>query len=446
MKRIILAAFCVIFTVGLFAQKALIIHKKDGTKIEIPFKGINEFQFVGKAIVNDDDYTSISNLTLHSGVNLDVTFTVNNHSDDPYIKTEKDLYGSSWGVLYSTTPNVTIENGELIEINGGTSNTTVSSMDILFGESKNTDNLVNGKIVDLEHETTYYIRSFILDNKNNKYFYSKEVNINTGKPAMIYYGVTADPSQYAETGYVMPTDSAWASFAERFPYFTVKGSCKDVILECWHSYMNKNIAKLKSQCSTIYECCDGMLYILDNIGDDFCKYALDLYDDAFTMAGYTENTTLNACNETSPVRITCDATWNIPNNCYWEYTGLVKTSNQYVETTFDKPLLSNYYYKIEITFAPDVTGADTLPTKYNVIFRGLNESGKEKKLMQVNNQVTNAQSVTIATLDSVSTGNYGKASIEIKQSAARKDTEYSRILRIAQIKVTPIGPMKKDDE
>ena len=59
MKRYIIAAWCIIFSLGLYAQKALIIHKKDGTKIEIPTQGIDEFYFTGKAVVNDGDYTQI---------------------------------------------------------------------------------------------------------------------------------------------------------------------------------------------------------------------------------------------------------------------------------------------------------------------------------------------------------------------------------------------------
>lgn len=447
MKRIILATLCVIFSVGLFAQKALIIYKKDGTKIEYPIKGISGFDFVGKGVVNDDDYTSISNVTLHSGVYLDITFTVNNHFDNPWIDTRDDSYGSSWGVLYSTTPNVTIENGELIDVRWGkVSGRNVNSLDILFGESKKINGITNWMGLDLEYETTYYIRSFIKDAANNKYFYSKEVSVNTGKPAMIYYGVTADPAQYAETGYVMPTDNAWLSFSERFPYFYEDGYYES-ILDIWHKYLTpQRIASIKSQCSTVYECREGMLYILDNIDDDFGKYAFDLYDDTFTMDGYTEDATLMYCDETSPTYVTCDATWNIPNNCYWEYKGNAKTSNQAVKIPFSQPLMSSLYYNVEITFAPDVSGADTLPTKYDVSIYGLTKKNASKKIMQVRNQETNVGAVTVATLDSIKVPCFGEAYVEIKQNAGRREVIYSRILRIAQIKVIPIGAMNKDDE
>ena len=115
MKRIILTSLCAIFTLGLFAQKALIIHKTDGTKVEIPMSAVQGFAFGGKAIVNDDDYVQLTDVQLHSGVALDMTFGINLHTDDPHLcAVENPQYGEDWGVLYATTPEVTIENGELV--------------------------------------------------------------------------------------------------------------------------------------------------------------------------------------------------------------------------------------------------------------------------------------------------------------------------------------------
>ena len=115
MKRIFLAGLCAIFSMGLFAQKALIIHKTDGTRLEIPMEAVKGFDFKAKAIVNDGDYTQIANTTLHSGEQLDITFTAEFHTEDPFISKETPCYGENWGILYATTPNVTVENGELLQ-------------------------------------------------------------------------------------------------------------------------------------------------------------------------------------------------------------------------------------------------------------------------------------------------------------------------------------------
>ena len=117
MKRVFLTIFCAIFALGLFAQKVMIIHKTDGTKIEMPIESVKGFDFLGKAQVNDGDYTQISNIRLHSGVNLDIVFDVDFHAEDPYISAVKvPVYGEDWGILYSTSPNVTVENATLMRL------------------------------------------------------------------------------------------------------------------------------------------------------------------------------------------------------------------------------------------------------------------------------------------------------------------------------------------
>ncbi len=450
MKRIISAALCVIFSVGLFAQNAIIIHMKDGTKKEFPIKAVGGLDFVGKAKVNDGEYTSISGTNLYSGANLDIKLTVAFHTDDPFIGEATPQYGNNCGVLYSTTPNVTIETGELIQMTdnriSAVTNLANASFDAVLGNSAIFEEIKNSYPVDLEFETTYYFRSFVrnMGSSGPEYFYSNEVSVNTGKPSMAYYGVTVDPASYAETGYIMPTDSAWASFAERYPYFTVKDGCKDAISECWHFYMKENIATLKSQCSTVYECREGTLYILDNISDDFGDFALEFYKKEFTTIGFTED-----YRDANDVVIICDTTWGFIGNRYYEYRPIAETSLPEATIKLGEPLLANYNYKFEIMLAPDVTGADTLATKYSINFKCLNEVGKKVIHSIAKNQITNIESATVATIDSISTGNFGEASIVVKASASRKEIrnkEYSTTLRIAQIKVIPMGPINKDEE
>ena len=451
MKRIILATLCVIFSVGLFAQKALIIYKKDGTKMEIPLKRIEGFEFVGKGLVHDGEYISLSNMQLHSGVNLDATFTVNFHSDNPYIKEATPSYSNNWGILYSTTPNVTIESGELIQLDNSQTNTLSNlangSVNALIGKSSSLSGLTNRNPINLEYETTYYIRAFVRSEVSNnvvKHFYSNEISINTGKPSMAYYGVTVDPAEYTETGYILPTDNAWASLAERYSYFTVKGSCKDALANVWRIYMLENIASIKSQCNTVYECREGMLYILDNIDDNFMEYALEYYNKEFTTRAWTEDYT-NA----NLYPYLCDTTWNIQDKTYYEYKAISKMAKPAVTVPLSQPLLADYNYKVEITFVPDVAGADTLPTKYDFAFYGLNEKAKSTKLVEVKNQLTDAGKVTVASFDSISTKSFGEASIDISVNASLSELRnnvYTNTIRISSIKVIPVGPINKDEE
>lgn len=447
MKRIIITALCVTLTVALFAQKSLIIHQKDGTKIEIPINAINSFNFVGKAIVNDNDYTSLSNVTLRSDANLCISLTANFHSEDPYIHKDTPIYGENWGILYSTTPNITVESGTLLRPNADQTSVVTNIANGSFSTQLGKSNKPTIYDINLEYETDYYIRSFVRRPGNNgiysdEYFFSKEVKVNTGKPAMAYYGVTADPEKYARTGYIMPTDSAWASLSERAPYFS-----KDSLLEVWNDYLTaERIAAIKPQCNTVYNCCDGTLYMLDNIADDFIEYAINLYADEYIMTGYTANTLY--CSEEGATLYECDETWNVPNNRYWEYQPMSRTSCPQARFTFSKPLYANYNYKVEITFAPNAIQSDTLPTKYNVSFYGMNAENKLKKLYEIKELQTNVYSTTVTTLDSISAPGFGMAELRIQAKGTRTEIVNKKllnVLRIAQIKVTAIGPCIKQD-
>lgn len=453
MKRIFLAGFCTIFSMGLFAQKALIIHKTDGSKLEIPMEAVTGFEFKGKAIVNDDDYTRITKTTLHSGKELDITFTAEFHTDDPFILKNPPTYGENWGILYATIPNVTIETGELLQPIKGQSLTIEDfergTIDVQFGESKSSLGNHILSSVDLEYKTTYYFRTFVRRSSNSdiyeeEYFYSKEQSVYTDKPTMLYYGATIDPTHYAQTGYVMPSDSAWMSLAERYPYIAVRGTCADLIKEHWNEYLTpERIAALKPQCATTYECSDGTLYILDSIGDDFAQYAINLYDDEFTTSGYTEDYS----QITTDTLIECEASWNVPNNRYWEYKPIIVTGNPDPTIKLSKPLMANYNYTIEIMFAPDITQTDTLPSKFNLTFEYTSENGKLKRMILGKDLQTNDQLGTVFTFDSLSVGGFGEVSLEFKgRVATRENQYYSRTLRIAQIKVTPLGIKEEGEE
>lgn len=448
MKRIILAGLCALFSVGLFAQKALIIHKTDGTKLEIPMESISGFGFSGKSVVNDDDYTKIAGLALHSGTELNITFSVLFNTDDPYLTMSEPVYGEDWGILYATSPDVTVENGALLQLTAdqqlAVRNLSNATVEVLLGESKTFDNIASLETVDLDFETTYYVRSFVRRPANSgiyeeTYFYSKEQSIYTDKPTMLYYGAHVNPALYAQ-GYVMPSDGAWVSLAERYPHLAVGGTCAEIFIEHWNEYLtSERIASLKPLCTTTYECCDGMLYLLDSISDDFARYAIDLYDDEFTTAGYSED-----CKNTFDTLIECDASWNVSNNRYWEYKPSTPTARPNVIVKLSKPLLADYNYTIEVELAPDVTQTDTLPSKFRVRLEYTDEEGKIRTQTLGNNLLTNDQLGTIVTFDSLSVGGFGEASLEFSVIVTSREKEYSRSLRIAQIKAIPLGPKEEE--
>lgn len=455
MKRIILTSLCAIFTLGLFAQKALIIHKTDGTKVEIPMSAVQGFAFGGKAIVNDDDYVQLTDLQLHSGTVLDITLGVSFHTDDPYLSAiESPLYGEDWGVLYATTPDVSMENGELLPLADDKisvlRNLTYGSLEgILFGESKTLNGLKNPSPTELEFETTYYFRAFVRrpasDGSEETYFYSKEQSLYTDKPTMLYYGVEVNPALYAESGYVMVSAEAWTAFMAQHPHFAGGEPAMDIFSEVWSEYLTKQrVEQLKTQCTTVYECCDGTIYVLDAVGEDFAQYLLVYCNQPIIMSGYADKEHYENAIQT---HVKCSEALNVPNNEYWEYKSSLPNNNPRIKFDLGKPLMANYRYKLEITFAADTIQDKEaiLPIKFKSSLQHVNSTGAKKTFSLGTNShvIQECTTVAVEKMESTILVGFGNAILTIEGAVGAREKNYDRTLRIAQVKVTPLGPSEE---
>ena len=87
-------------------------------------------------------------------IGVTAKLTVAFHTDDPFIGEATPQYGNNWGVLYSTTPNVTIETGELIQMAdnriSAVTNLANASFDAVLGNSAIFEEIKNSYPVDLE--------------------------------------------------------------------------------------------------------------------------------------------------------------------------------------------------------------------------------------------------------------------------------------------------------
>ncbi len=450
MKRMILAGLSVVFSIGLFAQKALIVHKTDGTTEEFPMEALRGFYFAGKAIVNDGDYVSLST-SLRSDVSLAIDVAVEFHTNDPILAREYPQYGENWGILYSTSPDVTLENGTLVELDRQSIESIAEGSFSFCCTEIPKNNILpeqdSYSLMTLDFETTYYFRAYVRRSSNygyeEAYFYSKEQAVYTDKPKMVYYGATIDPTPYAQTGYVMPSDSSWISLAERCPYIAVNGTCSDAIKGHWNTFLTvERIDSLKPLCTMVYECSDGMLYVLDSIGDDFAEYVTDSYDDEYVMSGYTELDDFMTVQS----YVECSEEWGVPSNGYWKYAPASSRGNVGATYALSQPMLAGYLYTIEVTFAPDTEQVDTVPTRYDITYVYLNEKGKKNRVQFARQALASQNECTVVTFDSLVAGGFGEASIEIKSNVPSREYKYySRTLRIAQIKVTPVGPYKQQE-
>lgn len=425
MKRHISLGLCVLLAFNLSAQKALIIHKTDGTKIEIPIGETPRLYTTGKAIVYDNDYIRNHN------VEVDIPRT---YPEKPQVNIidvlNRAVELEAGGICISTSPGVDIEKNDTC---------------ILTWEGDfilRPDTMENSFVA--EYNTTYYVRSYV--KFLGAYYYSEEHSVYVDHPRMSWYGVSVDSMPYEQTGYVMPSDSAWKSLAARYPALVVKGGIGEEVKEQWNAYLTpERIGSLKPLCATVYECCDGMLYVLDSIGDDFAGYATDCYDDEYIMSGYTELDE-NAASRTVQSYVECSEEWGVPGNGYWKYAPATITGNFTATYTLTQPMLAGYNYSIEVTFAPDTEQTDTVPTKYILDLSYRDESGKKKRIKLATKALASQSECTVAAFDSIVAGGFGEALLEIKSNVLSSEKDkYSRTLRIAQIKVTPVGPYKQQE-
>ena len=447
MKRIFYTALCALMTLGASAQteKVMRVHMTDGTVKEYHVGALRDFSFTGLAVVSDDDYTQISQLDLvMKGYEINFDITANFGFDDTSITGSR--YGQDWGILYSTSPDVTVENGTLVELKSPLTrvdNLSSHSVSFRFGESvRDRDDHYNeeGVLADLEYATTYYFRSFVYrpaigDLYEEQYFYSAVKSVAVGYPSMSIYGAYILPDYVAEKGYVYPSSSAWREFDEQYPYFPYRFD------DHWNDYLTpERHEALKAQCTTVHECAEGKLYLLDTVGEEFLQYLLDIYATEFVAD--LQTAVLDEASSTEATYVECDASWGVPGNGYWKYTAAAK-KNPFIELTLPKRMMRNYNYKIEITLAPNTEAEETLPSKVSArlcpMWGGTVDLASKFE--------TSVSECSVITLEGVKVNNFTEADVEIESVMNHSNRggdvgKFLPILRVAQVKVIPMGPVE----
>ncbi len=416
MKIYIIAIVGLTFTLQMTAQKVLVIHKKDGSAIEVPF-GSN-ISFTGKAKVNNNEYTRLSNINLVADVN---------EGEKPYIEVTIDEQGTQTygnfvpteekGFLYSTTTGVTIENGKSV---------------VPDAENKVI-------LTDLDFNTTYYLRSYVTYQGN--IYYSQETSVNTGLPYMSWYGVKADSEKYKQTGYVHPTDAALDVLFAKYPE-NFKSSDSDLQIkrleEIWLEYLTENKAKeLAAKCVNKLECMDGTIYLLDEIGDDF----MTIFDNVEINLKGNEGLIDTLCAMYTKIEtIVCDASLNVPNNTYYVFEPITANSRPTIVYLIDIPMIAGRTYELRVTMAPNTYAEDGKPNFLTIshLNGDLTQKGKYSTTSLANNCETNA--VTCETLTYTFTpSEFGGNAIRIESRgiAALRD-KYDLSPRIATISVKSV--------
>ena len=278
-------------------------------------------------------------------------------------------------------------------------------------------------------------RPAIGDLYEEQYFYSAVKSVAVGYPSMSIYGAYILPDYVAEKGYVYPSSSAWHEFDEQYPYFPYRFD------NHWNDYLTpERHEALKAQCTTVHECAEGKLYLLDVVGEEFLQYLLDIYATEFVAD--LQTAVLDEASSTEATYVECDASWGVPGNGYWKYTAAAK-KNPAIELTLPKRMMRNYNYKIEITLAPNTEAEETLPSKVSArlcpMLGGTVDLASKFE--------TSVSECSVITLEGVKVNYFTEAGVEIESVMNHSNRggdvgKFLPILRVAQVKVIPMGPVE----
>lgn len=419
MKKYIIAIFFVmLYASQMLAQlNTFVIHKKDGTIIELPIDA-RIMTFSGQKIVNDNDYVKIESCDVK---------TPAYRGDKPQAIVKYGFYANFWGVYsdsigicYSTSPGVTAENSTLVNIH----------------TEKNQREIA---ITDLDFNTTYYYRAYLL--YRGKYYYSTEHSLKTELPAMKWYMDIPDALQNAGI-YVYPKEEAWNKCFEDSIFKTTYPNLRyKLTLQKWNQYLTVEKAKeLSAKCNAKYECCDGCIYILDEIEGDYkemFKWSECMINGSEGLITEANLTTLG------PDTIICPESLNIPYNTYYKYTPINPSAIPSVLYFVGEPMLVGHEYDVEITMAPDAERADSLklPSIVRVTYYNGDADNLGKGTVIVSKQEIDAKVCTKINF-TIKPEDFAQNAIQIASrvtSSQVKSGTHTRTLRIATIKVTPIA-------
>lgn len=423
-KYIIIAVVGMAFALQTMAQKIFVVHKKDGTRIELPVT--SNLHFTGKALVNEDEYTQITDVYVENDVVAGVKPSARITVDKSGLQVNGNIVTTEEsGVVYSTTPGVTKENGVKVNHYSG---------DMFFMD-------------DLDFNTTYYCRSYVV--YMGKAYYSSEQSFTTDLPTLQWHFVDIPASLLAEELYVYPTTEAWeALFNKYFAYFATNDSTmRDELLQKqWSRFLTLEKAKeFAKQCSQKIECRDGVIYLLDEIRDDFMETFENMECVMYGTVGLiTEEMMGNSHSKTAaPDTIVCSEEYNVPNDTYYLFKGTTPSVNPFARYSIEPLMLANQEYEVEVIMAPEteVEEAQRLPNRIRI--QHLNgkvyNSSVEKSNIVERQTDTDAHACTTLTY-TIIPEMFGQNAIEIESrvTSSQNDKTHRKALRIAQITVRKV--------
>ncbi len=431
MKKYIYIAFALLCAVNVTAQKTekiMVIHKSDGTKIKtnLFFNPDTKLEYWGKHTVNDGDYVWISQMN-EIGSNIVVQLNFEEDLSKVGFKVANSLYASEddspQGVLWSTEPEVTLENAQ-----------QASRQDIYGSWMTNKYDTYS---FDYELGKTYYVRAYVTVLGTT--YYSEEETIRVlpsgwGSP------------EFADCGYVVPTDDAFMTLFQEQTTYKCNQAALYQLQEAWRQFLTPEkstvMDKTNAACEEYRDC---KVYFVEYVDESFVKYLNDrgFYDMAtYFVKGdqyyYEEYST----GISFPTEVICDSSLNIYGNAYWIYSPVSAATNPQVALINGRELLPGEY-KISIIFAPETTNdtISALPHKVRLTIYEADESGEfPMRGVTIDNPETGKTDFTtdnVTKCDTISfdwknvSGGTGDFLLQVKSNVRTTENKtYTRFLRI----------------
>ena len=476
---LLIIAFMGCFT-DVVAQDVTILHMKDGTtkRYTNGAKGSTSIQFFDYAPAKTyaPDYTSkhendyVAEWNVNQVCRIDGEYVVGLFWEDNVPSNFK----ANHGVLFGTTPGLTLDNcqekqyaeskyvrfknssGSLfIVANEHThymwiGNKIKSPMLMSIDEQRfeSYDTIANFIRTPLEIDHTYYYRTFsegkalVGGEEQTVVFYGEERSFRVPR-------IMAD---YVYYPYLRATDKALATFAAaHLPDSIAVPTWKqwEPLWNLWRATDEGKNYDLSADITT-EEFDDGTGYRLNRIPDEFYTWIAnrEIVIDPFNVAEITrgfDSTIKDSVNIANPNYIeNVDEKWGVPGGKYVRFEPVIFTVNYSVNYRNDE-VVPGVRYKLQLNFAPETDEESEvymLPTKLRVYSISGDKSdeidlpGKEAKGGVT---IPTTESTTIE-MDNFSTTAVG---LDLRYQTAVSNAEirrgqFNRILRIAEMRLTPV--------
>lgn len=452
------------------AQDVTVFHMKDGTTYRFANGIFNSTNISFWSYVPDSTVSSY--ITSH-----DNGYTVDWNADAVWNVNGQYSVGVCWVDNYPTTQ--TCRHGLLF---GSTPNLTADHCDSLkyYESDYNASMYTNGRNVDLEHvhytiigqdklstrfieNTAYgmvlYLRN-VKDNRINApleigktYYYRTFIEafvLKDGKrQSEFLYGPEKSfriPRVMKDFGFFAnketPTDEACATFTRKHINDSLTVLTQNDLEPLWTEWRATDEGGKVDLTTDITsdQFDDGMGYRLNRLPDEFWAWlnrqeiVIDAFDDLKEVSR-VKDASGDIVPTVSPEKITDDgATWGIPGGKYIRFTPLWTNTNHSAIYSSMR-VVPGVHYRLQINFAPETQYDDEdskLPTLVRVTANG-------STVLYNQEEVSATTVTTLEVSDFCSTVMGLDLHIETRATSAQIRTKkYNRIMRIAEIRLTPL--------